>query len=88
MVRDVRRSADVIVVGAGAAGSTVAARVAAAGGTVLLVEAGASANRPEVSEPTQWYRMLKENTAMQWLYTSAPQEQLDGRRIQLPKAWR
>lgn len=47
-----RLVADFIVVGAGSAGSIVAARLASAGADVVLIEAGGTDHRPDVRVPT------------------------------------
>jgi len=63
---------DTIVVGGGTAGCVVAARLAAAGQSVALVEAGPSdRGRPEVLEVRRWPGLL--GGALDWDFTIEPQ---------------
>ncbi|MGE0216524.1 GMC family oxidoreductase [Mycolicibacterium sp.] len=63
------RSADYIVVGAGSAGSIVAARLADAGASVILVEAGGTDRRPDVRLP---FGVASLFATANWRYPTAP----------------
>jgi len=78
---------DVIVVGAGASGAIVAARAAADGLSVLLIEAGAATDISgrEYWDPTLWAE-LPGDPAIAWGYQSVPQPNLDGRVIPMSRA--
>jgi choline dehydrogenase len=75
---------DYVVIGAGAAGSIVAARAASASHNVLLLEMGLGIDPAEkdVWDPTRWYEVLA-NTAYEIGYHSTSQPNLDGRAINL-----
>jgi choline dehydrogenase len=75
---------DYIVVGAGSAGAVVANRLSAdARDKVLLLEAGPA------SHPWSWipvgYAKLLNNPAANWLYTSEPEANTNGRRLPVPR---
>jgi choline dehydrogenase len=75
---------DYIVVGAGSAGSVVASRLSTdARNRVLLLEAG----RPSHlwSRIPIGYARLIANPAANWLYSSEPEENTNGRRIPVPR---
>lgn len=61
--------ADYIVVGAGSAGSVVAARLASAGASVILVEGGGTDRRPDVSVPVG---IVTTFATANWRYALAP----------------
>jgi len=61
--------ADYIVVGGGSAGSVIATRLASAGAQVLLLEAGGTDRRPDVSLPVG---MVSLYTTANWKYPTAP----------------
>jgi choline dehydrogenase len=67
---------DYIVIGAGAAGSIVAAKLAARNASVLLLEAGEQATDPRVWDPQDWYEVLVEDADIAWGFQSVPQEGL------------
>jgi choline dehydrogenase len=73
---------DYIVVGAGSAGCAVAARLAAASHTVLLVEAGGSDRRIPVRAPLAYGAQMGGPT--DWAFESEPEPGCDGRRIPQP----
>lgn len=80
---------DYAVLGAGSAGSILAARLAAArpDQEVLLVEAGGAIS-PEDStvwDPMQWV-LVSRNPDLEWGYRSVPQPGLGGRMIQIGRA--
>src|ERR1043165_4875943 len=75
---------DYIVVGAGSAGAVVAHRLSAdARNKVLLLEAGPT------SHPWSWIPVgsarLITNPAANWLYSSEPEANTNGRRIPVPR---
>ncbi|MEA3049919.1 MAG: choline dehydrogenase [Sphingomonadales bacterium] len=72
-----RERFDYIVVGAGAAGSIVAAKAAAAGCKVLLVDVGAGvpACNEDAWNPARWYEMLS-NVDFEMGFDSVPQRNL------------
>ncbi len=78
-----RFHADVIVVGAGSAGSVVARRLADAGATVLLVEAGSGQRSPAIDDPARMHELW--DSPFDWGYRTVPQEHAHGRRLHLPR---
>jgi len=77
-------SHDFIVIGAGSAGCAVAGRLAGAGHSVLLLEAGGKDRNPFIHIPLG-YSMLYANPSVNWCYTSAPEPHLNGRRLFQPR---
>ena len=74
---------DYIVVGAGAAGCVVGARLSENGASVLVLEAGGSQTPPNVDIPAAWYTLL--GSEVDWGYQSVPQPGLDGRQSYEPR---
>ncbi|MGH2341672.1 GMC family oxidoreductase [Segnochrobactraceae bacterium EtOH-i3] len=77
--------ADYVIVGAGSAGSLIAAELARSGrASVVLVEAGPKDRNPLLSVPllTGWFLRTGAYT---WPYVTEPQRHLDGRRIDWPR---
>ncbi len=71
---------DYIVIGAGSAGCVVANRLTEEGETtVLLLEAGNPATKPEIQTPSEWTGLL--GTEVDWVYWTEPEPYLDGRKI-------
>jgi 4-pyridoxate dehydrogenase len=77
-----RQSFDYIIVGAGSAGCTLAARLTEDGAaSVLLVEAGGWDRDPWIHIPLGWGKILQKRLH-DWMYFSGPEEHADGRRVE------
>ncbi|TYK53353.1 GMC family oxidoreductase [Actinomadura decatromicini] len=76
-------TADVIVVGAGSAGSVVARRLADAGRRVLVVEAGPHRAEPAVDDPARMHELW--DSPLDWGYRTVPQQEAQGRLLHLPR---
>jgi choline dehydrogenase len=74
---------DYVVIGAGSAGCAVAARLAAASYTVLLIEAGGWDRRISVWAPLAYGAQVGGPT--DWAFESEPEPGCDGRRIPQPR---
>ena len=75
---------DFVVIGAGSAGCAVAGRLAEAGHTVLLLEAGGRDRNPFIHIPLG-YSMLYANPKVNWCYESQPEPHLNNRRLFQPR---
>jgi choline dehydrogenase len=75
--------ADFIVVGAGTAGCVMAGRLAQAGRTCLVIEAGGSDAHPHVRIPAAFGKLFK--SKRDWAYHTTAQSHLDDRRIYWPR---
>jgi choline dehydrogenase len=76
--------ADYVVVGAGSAGCVVASRLAEAGASVVLLEAGPPDRHPMIHIPAG-IKALLQNPSVNWNYSSEPEPGTDGRRIHWPR---
>ncbi len=77
---------DVVVIGGGSAGSVVAGRLAAeTHADVLLIEAGPWDRNPLIHIPAGFFK-LAQRGALDFGYSSVPQQQLDGRPRPTPAA--
>ena len=82
--RAVPGEADYVVVGAGSAGCVLAARLAASGARVVLVEAGGSDRTTLVRKPgliAAVHSVPQLKARLDWGYYSVPQSEALGRRI-------
>src|SRR5581483_3432783 len=76
---------DYIIVGAGSAGCVLAHRLTASGRhSVLLLEAGPRDTNPWIHIPLG-YGKLFATPAVNWMYQSEPEPQLNGRRVFTPR---
>ena len=73
----------VIVVGAGSAGSVVARRLADAGVSVTVLEAGGEDGNPAIHDPMRMGELW--HSADDWNYYTAPQPGANGHRLHLPR---
>ncbi len=76
-------SVDYIVVGAGSAGSVLAARLCEAGASVAVVEAGGRVDLQAMKVPGLLWSLM--DTEIDWGYRTAPQAGLNNRRICLSR---
>lgn len=75
---------DYVIVGAGSAGCVLANRLSEDGqAAVLLIEAGPPDTRREIAVPAAFPNLFR--TECDWNYSTVPQENLDGRRVYLPR---
>jgi len=74
---------DIVVVGAGSAGSVIARRLVDAGKRVLLLEAGGSDVKPVIQDPARLGEIW--HSPDDWDYFTVPQPHAAGRRLHLPR---
>lgn len=74
---------DYIVAGGGSGGCTVAARLAEAGCSVLLLEAGPRDNHPYIHIPGTFIRV--HGTRRTWMYRTDAQAHVNGREVYIPQ---
>ena len=74
---------DVLVVGGGAAGATLAGRLARMGRDVAVLEAGPSDRHPLVAMPFGLVWLM--GSRRDWRFETAPQAALGGRRVKVPR---
>jgi len=78
-------SFDFIIVGAGSAGCVLANRLSASGRhRVLLLEAGPRDRNPWIHIPIGYGKLFKDRS-VNWLYSTEPEPELNGRRISQPR---
>lgn len=75
---------DYVIVGAGSAGCAIAARLAEAGQTVALLEAGRRDLNPLIHIPAGVAKLVYA-AGDNWLYTSEPEESSGNRRLHTPR---
>ena len=76
---------DYVIVGAGSAGSVVAARLTENPKiTVCVLEAGPTDAHPMIHIPVGWMKLMG-NAALNWMYEAEPSEWTGGRRIPAPR---
>jgi choline dehydrogenase-like flavoprotein len=80
---DLGRTYDYIIVGAGSAGCVLARRLAQAGRSVLIIEAGGLATLPAISVPPDWPQL--QGSSADWRYVTVSQRHLEGRIIPYPR---
>jgi choline dehydrogenase len=78
------QSYDYIVVGAGSAGAVIANRLSADPRVKLLLLEAGRASHPWSNIPIGYARLIT-NPAANWLYSSEPEENTNGRRIPVPR---
>src|SRR5215470_14173188 len=84
MARAARLSYDYVIVGAGSAGSVLAARLTEKPGVrVLLVEAGAAREPLAARVPAAFSKLFK--TRHDWAYFTEPEQELMNRRLYVPR---
>ena len=76
--------ADYVIVGAGSAGCTVAARLAETGASVILLEAGPRDSHPMIHIPAG-VRSLIRHPVVNWNFTTEPEKSSGERRIDWPR---
>src|SRR5258707_13846732 len=72
---------DFIVVGAGAAGSVLAADLSASGAQVLVIESGGADNAPTIANPSIWFYNV--GGALDWNRPITPSPHLNGRKFNM-----
>lgn len=80
---DTPETVDVIVIGAGTAGSVVARRLHDGGLGVLLLEAGPDAGRADIDDPARMHELW--HSDVDWDYYTVEQEHAHRRRLHLPR---
>jgi choline dehydrogenase-like flavoprotein len=80
---DLSRTYDYLIIGAGSAGCVLAHRLAQAGRSVLVIEAGGPATLPAISIPPDWPQL--QGSSVDWRYVTVPQRHLGGRIIPYPR---
>jgi choline dehydrogenase len=78
-----RRTADVVVVGAGSAGAVVTRRLVDEGVRVLLLEAGGRDEHPAIHDPGRLHELWL--SEVDWAYETVPQAHAAGRRLAWPR---
>src|SRR5258708_2027807 len=76
---DLKTRYDYVVVGAGAAGSVLAAELSASGATVLVIESGGLDDAPSITNPSIWFTNVA--GPMDYNLPIAPSQRLKGRKL-------
>ena len=76
-------TSDYVIVGAGPAGSALAGRLAGAGASVTILEAGGPDTHPDIARPGGFAALW--GTGHDWGYTTTAQPELGGRRLAWPR---
>src|SRR5436309_387654 len=74
---------DYVIIGAGAAGCALAARLGEAGARVLVLEAGGSDRHPNVWIPAAFAKQFK--TKLDWDFQTEPEPHCAGRSLYIPR---
>ena len=77
------RTYEYLIIGAGSAGCVLARRLAEAGRSILVIEAGGPATLPAISVPPDWPQL--QGSSADWRYVTVPQRHLGGRIIPYPR---
>ena len=80
---DLGRTYEYLIIGAGSAGCVLARRLAEAGRSILVIEAGGPATLPAISVPPDWPQL--QGSSADWRYVTVPQRHLGGRIIPYPR---
>ena len=80
---DLGRTYEYLIIGAGSAGCVLARRLAEAGRSILVIEAGGPATLPAISVPPDWPQL--QGSSADWRYVTVPQQHLGGRIIPYPR---
>ena len=81
MRNDPQHEYDYVIVGAGAAGSVVAAELSKTGAQVLLIESGGEDSAPTIGNPSIWFYNVGGD--LDWKLPIAPVAQLNNRQFNM-----
>src|SRR5689334_5442258 len=80
--KELQRHYDFIVVGAGAAGSVLAAELSVSGAQVLVIESGGSDDAPTIANPSIWFYNVA--GPLDYHLPIIPSPQLNNRSLNMP----